>query len=162
MVGPALWGKGAQLEKHSPKVSEVYLHSPGILTLHRLHRARVFTEQSPGGCVVSLFQMEEGEGWKAGFQSKMRLCPQAINALACSPVLTVPHPKRCTGPRANPGGPASSPECPPIPTSQAQATHLSWTNPNSAASRPSWRDVSLKATGCLDCSLGGSRMAPAG
>lgn len=55
--------------------------------------------------MVSLFQMEEGEGWKAGFQAEMMLCPQAINAPACFPALVVPTPTR-SGAHADPGRPA--------------------------------------------------------
>lgn len=53
-------GKVNSWKNTQPKLTEVYLHSPGILTLNPLHRAGVFTKQSPGGWAVLLLQMEDG------------------------------------------------------------------------------------------------------
>lgn len=122
------------------RLAEGYLHSPGILTSNPLHRARVFTKRSPGGCVVLLLQRREGEGWKAGLQSRMRLSSQANNATAFFSAQYCPGAGE-QGLTQTRESPPSSSERPPTPTSQAQAALLSWTSCNSATSRPSWRNV---------------------
>lgn len=95
----SFWGKVNSWKNTQPKLTEVYLHSTGTLTLNPLHRARVFTKQSPGGWVVSLRQKEDAKRLESKFPVQNDALPTGSQCPCLLPYSVLP-PKRVS--RASP------------------------------------------------------------